>query len=456
VVGNSIVTVFPATQDGLAVTQTITVAGTSAATSVIEHNVKVVNNNANPQQIAVRYLWDTMVGGYDGTWLQQYNGATAGAITGYETDYNPPASTFTSYGMGGCSQGTVVPPPFTCLPVNFGSASGTFTVYGSISSGPGATTPSRFVYGYWGALFGTDYAYTVATTNEIGSYVPNNDGGQDSAMLYYFPTQTIPNGGSLSDQADISDVQSAVVPPTVTTQLSSSAITAGNSVTDQATLAGGNSPTGTMSFYYSSSNTCPNGNGIQVGTGVTVAGNGVYTSVSQTFSTPGTYYWYAAYSGDSNNAPATSACEPLVVTASGTPSITLAPLTASNPVGTSHTVTATVLDGTGAALAGVTVTFTVSSGPNAGATGTGVTGATGKATFTYSDTGGVGMDTIVATFHDATGLLHTSNTVTKTWTSTTHGVPEFGGAATLASALGLLVVALMARRMRPIPAIPGQ
>jgi hypothetical protein len=47
---------------------------------------------------------------------------------------------------------------------------------------------------------------------------------------------------------------------------------------------------------------------------VTVSGNGVYpSSTSQTFSVAGTYYWYATYSGDSNNHAVTSACEPLVV-----------------------------------------------------------------------------------------------------------------------------------------------
>jgi hypothetical protein len=97
--------------------------------------------------------------------------------------------------------------------------------------------------------------------------------------------------------------------------------------------------------------------------------------------------------------------------------IKLAPLSATNPVGGTHTVTATVSDSAGNPIAGVTVTFTVQSGPNAGRTGTGVTNASGQATFTYSDTGGAGTDTIVATFTDANGTVHTSNTVTKTWSS---------------------------------------
>jgi len=127
--------------------------------------------------------------------------------------------------------------------------------------------------------------------------------------------------------------------------------------------------------------------------------------------------------------------------------IKLDPLTATNPVGTSHTLTATVTDSTGAVLSGVTVTFTVTSGPNAGQTGTGVTNAAGQATFTYSDTGGAGTDTIVATFHDATGGLHTSNTATKIW-GTARGAPEFGTSATVMAAISLLAISLLSRRMR--------
>ena len=95
--------------------------------------------------------------------------------------------------------------------------------------------------------------------------------------------------------------------------------------------------------------------------------------------------------------------------------ITVTPGTATNPVGSSHTVTATVLNNTGAPLAGVTVTFKVTSGPNAGKTGTCVTNTAGQCTFTYSGTAGAGTDNIIATFTDATGTLHSSNNATKTW-----------------------------------------
>src|SRR5207244_4225431 len=52
--------------------------------------------------------------------------------------------------------------------------------------------------------------------------------------------------------------------------------------------------------------------------------------------------------------------------------ISLTPLTAENPVGTPHTVTATVTENE-EPVVGTTVTFTVIAGPNKGVTGTGVT-----------------------------------------------------------------------------------
>ena len=128
--------------------------------------------------------------------------------------------------------------------------------------------------------------------------------------------------------------------------------------------------------------------------------------------------------------------------------IKLDPLTATNPVGSSHTVTATVSDNSGNPVAGVTVTFTVTAGPNAGKTGTGVTNAAGHATFTYADTGGAGTDTIVASFTDSFGATHTSNTATKIWGSKV-GVPEFGAPAMLMAAVALLAVSLLSRKMRP-------
>ena len=97
--------------------------------------------------------------------------------------------------------------------------------------------------------------------------------------------------------------------------------------------------------------------------------------------------------------------------------IDLTPLTATNDIGTSHTVTATVTTDSpvaGTPVVGTTVTFTVVAGPHMGVTGTGVTDAAGVATFPYTGTS-VGTDTIEATFVDAQARLQRSNRVDKIW-----------------------------------------
>lgn len=93
--------------------------------------------------------------------------------------------------------------------------------------------------------------------------------------------------------------------------------------------------------------------------------------------------------------------------------IKLAPKTATNPIGTSHTVTATVSENN-APVVGTTVTFNVISGPHAGLMGTDSTDGSGNASFSYTGTS-AGVDTIHATFVDSEGKTQTSNAVTKTW-----------------------------------------
>ena len=105
--------------------------------------------------------------------------------------------------------------------------------------------------------------------------------------------------------------------------------------------------------------------------------------------------------------------------------ISVSPLDSTNPAGTSHTVTANVhaVGGT-PPVVGQLVDFTVT-GLNAGATGTCVpadckSNASGDVAFTYTDTGGVGSDTIKASFTDDAGSLQTA-TAQKHWVEgTTH------------------------------------
>lgn len=123
--------------------------------------------------------------------------------------------------------------------------------------------------------------------------------------------------------------------------------------------------------------------------------------------------------------------------------LVLSPTTATNTVGQMHTLTASVQDDGGSPMQGLTVHFQVTSGPNSGTTGSGVTGADGKAQFSYTSTK-TGTDYIVASFTDPQTGLHTSNEVTKTWTapaspSTTltvnPGTGDFADPATVSAVL---------------------
>lgn len=97
--------------------------------------------------------------------------------------------------------------------------------------------------------------------------------------------------------------------------------------------------------------------------------------------------------------------------------IALGPETAINPIGTSHTVTATVTTSDpdpDTPVVGTSVNFTIIDGPHVGVSGTAVTDAAGQASFSYTGSA-VGIDTIEATFIDSSEITQRSNRVTKEW-----------------------------------------
>jgi hypothetical protein len=101
--------------------------------------------------------------------------------------------------------------------------------------------------------------------------------------------------------------------PTISTQATSSANTIGT-ISDTATLSGGNAPTGSITFnlFGPDTATC---SGAPVFTSIKpVIGNGSYTSDPfNPFAPlhPGTYRWVASYSGDANNNAVTTTCNDL-------------------------------------------------------------------------------------------------------------------------------------------------
>lgn len=97
--------------------------------------------------------------------------------------------------------------------------------------------------------------------------------------------------------------------------------------------------------------------------------------------------------------------------------IDLSPDSATNPIGTSHAVVATVtMDDPvpDSPVVGTEVTFSVIAGPHTGEGGTSTTDSSGQAAFSYVGTA-PGEDIIEATFVDAAGRTQRSDRVTKEW-----------------------------------------
>jgi hypothetical protein len=101
----------------------------------------------------------------------------------------------------------------------------------------------------------------------------------------------------------------ATVSAGVTTQASPSQSSVGDPVSDTATVSGGTNPSGQIVFklYGPNDPTCSLAPAY-TSAPVTVSGDGAYPSGTFDPAASGTYSWVASYSGDTNNAPVTTAC----------------------------------------------------------------------------------------------------------------------------------------------------
>jgi len=437
------------TTEGLVITQTINVEGSTAATSAIFQTVSVSNPTSTSHTIGVRYLWDYFVNSYDGTWIQEYSGTTANAIIGVETNFTDPGSIMTSYAMGPCYDTSPTP---SCTSANFGTSGGSgsanVTAYGSITTPTGVTVPSDYVYGWWGSQHQTAYFYTANSNlcdssvnpNQIGSFVPDVGGCQDSSGLYYFggPAGTsIVSGGSISYAAAITNSSSAVVmTPTSTATLSSAtgAVPEGTSVTDTATvtsLEGSAVPAGTVQFYLcpdtSSAATCSTDPSNAFGSPVTLSSTGTATSpaVSST-STPndnaaGFYCWSAVYTPSSDSSFAgssstttTNECFQTQTSSKDATSTSISCTPSTITVTETSTCTVTIVDTINSeSTPSGTVGFS-SSSSTVGTVGASCTLTAGKCTVTFTGAA-PGTATVTGTYDgDSThnGSTVTSNIIT--------------------------------------------
>jgi uncharacterized repeat protein (TIGR01451 family) len=163
----------------------------------------------------------------------------------------------------------------------------------------------------------------------------------------------------------------SAAPTSVTTQVSSGTVTVGSgqTISDTATLSGGNNPTGTMTFvlYPSGDANCAQSTSPTVFT-TPVSGNGQYSSTPYLPPHAGTYLWVADYSGDANNIASGTACNSESATVAKASPTMSSHASAGGVIGTSITDTATLAGG--ANLNGARVTFTLWGPNNTTCTGT--------------------------------------------------------------------------------------
>jgi hypothetical protein len=183
--------------------------------------------------------------------------------------------------------------------------------------------PATVISGPGGSALGSVNTSTItaADSDGIGPLDPFTFG--EAAISY---SALFPSGGqcgtfgsaylkSRASDAFTAELKDFIAPERVhisnCTSLTTSAtgsVTIGSPISDTATLSGATSDAGgTITFHLFSDNQCTN----EVTTGlspVAVSGNGAYNSGDFTPTAAGTYYWTASYSGDANNAAASTAC----------------------------------------------------------------------------------------------------------------------------------------------------
>ena len=167
-----------------------------------------------------------------------------------------------------------------------------------------------------------DGTYDTSMGTNPGGYLPTAAGTYQWIAVYGGDANNHASASNFGDEPEI--VAPPPLPPTITTTAGASVVLgSGTKLSDSATLSGGNSPTGTITFYLFAPGVAPSatdGNNVYSDT-VAIHGDGTYDLSTGTDpgglmpTAIGTYQWVAVYSGDANNSPVASAFgdEPEVV-----------------------------------------------------------------------------------------------------------------------------------------------
>ena len=151
--------------------------------------------------------------------------------------------------------------------------------------------------------------------------------------------------GALAPEVASAPVHVTSATPTISTIQEPASATVGSSIADKATVSGGDSPSGTVTFNLYSSAAVQNSSTLLFTDSEALSG-GTATSAGYSASALGTDYWVATYHGDSNNNSVSSGASAESVTINpATPSISTTRQPASATVGSSIADKATVSGG---------------------------------------------------------------------------------------------------------------
>jgi hypothetical protein len=170
--------------------------------------------------------------------------------------------------------------------------------------------------------------FTVAEIGGNGSYTAGRQG---------FPTDPTPVPFT---------VDCAKAQPSIVTTPSGGGSVVGTSINDLATVSGGSSPTGDVTFNLYAPGDTGCAHALTLPDPTETLSGGAATSDSYTTLSAGTYRWTATYNGDLNNNKATSGCDAeTVVINPASPEIVTTPSGGGSVVGTSINDLATVSGG---------------------------------------------------------------------------------------------------------------
>ena len=163
--------------------------------------------------------------------------------------------------------------------------------------GPGDSSCSTAIQTYTASANGDgNYTSPSFATTHTGVYrwIASYGGDNNNA----------PVSGKCNDNGENSDVTPAA--PAIVTAVTPSTAVVGDVIKDTATLSGGNSPTGRITWRLYSNAGCTD---LVDTISVPVNGDGTYTaSPGFTTSAAGVYFWVARYSGDANNGAVSTSC----------------------------------------------------------------------------------------------------------------------------------------------------